>query len=242
MPNATEITLESLELWLSEPRLNVYLRAAGGDPWRAYELYLWNANLAQVLMRDISFFEVALRNAHDRCIADRWDGEAHWLLDPLSPVRSPILRRSKGGAVFDANAHNRRVIDAIANGPRGTTDPNGIVSRLTLGFWTHLSDTNHERALWIPYLHAIWPKGVDRSELYTSLSTINTMRNRAAHAEKLFNLNGGMSVRACDDAIARLMQSLAPTIADRMTSGGQLTPVKRYLKTFRLGAGIEVEV
>ena len=50
MLEATEITLDRLELWLSEPRLNVYLRAAGDDPWRAYQLYLWNANLAQVLL------------------------------------------------------------------------------------------------------------------------------------------------------------------------------------------------
>ena len=95
MLEATEITLDRLELWLSEPRLNMYLRAAGDDPWRAYELYLWNANLAQVLLRDISFFEVALRNSHDRCMTKRWNGEAHWLPDPLSPVRSPILRKSK---------------------------------------------------------------------------------------------------------------------------------------------------
>lgn len=40
MLEATEITLDMLELWLSEPRLNVCLRAAGDDPWRAYELYL----------------------------------------------------------------------------------------------------------------------------------------------------------------------------------------------------------
>ena len=172
----------------------------------------------------------------------RWNGETHWLLDPLSPVRSPILRKSKRSSIFDANAHNRRVIDAIAVGPRGTTDPNRIVSRLTLGFWTHLSDTNHERALWIPYLHTIWPKGVDRSRLYANLSMINTMRNRAAHADKLFNLDGELSVRKCDDAIDRLMHTLAPAIADRMTNGSQLTPVERYLKTFKLGADIKVEV
>lgn len=50
MLEATEIMLDRLELWLSEPRLNVYLRAAGDDSWRAYELYLWNANLAQILL------------------------------------------------------------------------------------------------------------------------------------------------------------------------------------------------
>lgn len=40
MLEAAEITLDRLELWLSEPRLNVYLHAAGDDPGRAYELYL----------------------------------------------------------------------------------------------------------------------------------------------------------------------------------------------------------
>lgn len=40
MLEAAEITLDRLELWLSEPRLDVYLHAAGDDPWRAYELYL----------------------------------------------------------------------------------------------------------------------------------------------------------------------------------------------------------
>lgn len=242
MLEATEFTLEKLKLWLSEPRLSVYLHAAGGDPWQAYELYLWNANLAQVLLRDISFFEVALRNSHDRCMTDQWNGEAHWLLDQQSPVRRPILRKAKNGSTFDANAHNRKVIDAIVNGPRGTTNPNRIVSQLTLGFWTHLSDTNHERVLWIPYLHTIWPKGADRSKLYASLSMINTMRNRAAHAEKLFNLDGDLSARKCDDAIVCLMRTLAPAIADRMTNGGQLTPVERYIKTFKLEASIKVKV
>lgn len=40
MLEATEITPDRLELWLSEPRLNVCLRAAGDNPWRAYEPYL----------------------------------------------------------------------------------------------------------------------------------------------------------------------------------------------------------
>lgn len=74
MLEATEITLDRLELWLSEPRLNMYLRAAGDDSWRAYELYLWNANLAQVLLRDISFFEdVISRSSRSRSVTPTTD-------------------------------------------------------------------------------------------------------------------------------------------------------------------------
>lgn len=223
-------------------RLRVYLSAAGNDPQLAYRLYLWNANLAQVLLRDISFFEVALRNAQDRCLKERWRGEQHWLLDPSSPVRAPILRKARDGTVFDANAHNRRAIDSIANGSRGSIDPNRIVSRLTLGFWTHLSDTNHERVLWIPHLHTIWPAGTNRSGLYASLNAINMMRNRAAHAEKLFNLKGGVGVRTCDETVTQLIRALASAVADRMTNGGQLTPVEHYIKTFKLDNRIEIDI
>ena len=218
------------------------MSAARNDPQLAYKLYLWNANLAQVLLRDISFFEVALRNAQDKCLRERWHGKYHWLLDPSSPVRVPILRKAKDGSVFDANAHNRRAIDSIANGSRGSTDPNRIVSRLTLGFWTHLSDTNHERVLWIPHLHTIWPAGTNRSDLYASLNSINMMRNRAAHAEKLFNLKGGTSIRACDKTVTRLIRTLTPTVADRMTNDGQLTPVEHYIKTFKLDSRIEIDI
>lgn len=239
IPSTSEL---DLRLWLSEPRYSVYASAANGDPQRAYDLYLWNANLSQVLLRDISFFEVALRNSQDRCLSERWVGESHWLLDPASPVRRPILRKSRGGSAFDANDRNRQMIGRITDGPRGTSDPNRIVSRLTLGFWTHLFDTNHERDLWIPYLHAAWPKGTNRSELYSELNTINVMRNRAAHSEKLFDLRGGLSVRACDETIVRLMHAISPAVADQMTENAQLTPVERYLRESELDKNIRIRI
>lgn len=49
-------------------------------------------------------------------------------------------------------------------------------------------------------------------------------------------------MRNCEDAIVRLMQTLAPAIANRMTNRGQLTPVEHYLRTFKLEPDIEVEV
>lgn len=56
------------EKWLSAERLAPYLGASGGDVERALELYRWNAALGQLLMRDISHFEVALRNAYSDVI------------------------------------------------------------------------------------------------------------------------------------------------------------------------------
>lgn len=59
--------------WLSSPRLQTYLDASGNNLQRALRLYEWNINLGQTLMKDIAFFEVALRNAYDREIDSRWD-------------------------------------------------------------------------------------------------------------------------------------------------------------------------
>ena len=68
---------EWAERWLSLERLAPYLAACGGDIGRALELYEWNISLGQVLMRDISHFEVALRNSYDRALREYWDGGVH---------------------------------------------------------------------------------------------------------------------------------------------------------------------
>ena len=75
------------ERWLSAERLAPYLEASDDDLDVALKLYRWNAELGQVLLRDISHFEVALRNAYDAVMRECWQGDAHWLLDDESPAR-----------------------------------------------------------------------------------------------------------------------------------------------------------
>ena len=58
---------------LSPERLAPYLAACGGDIEKALGLYEWNAALAQVIMCEICHFEVALRNAYDHVMCERWD-------------------------------------------------------------------------------------------------------------------------------------------------------------------------
>lgn len=53
--------------WLPSPRLQTYLDASGNNLQRALRLYEWNINLGQTLMKDIAFFEVALRNLINEC-------------------------------------------------------------------------------------------------------------------------------------------------------------------------------
>ena len=107
MSNAPKIDRAHIVSWLSEPRYSKYLEVSRGDDAVALDLYLWNIGLAQAVLKDVSFFEVALRNAYDRAISSTWSGSDHWLLDDASPVRRPILRTNKRGQVNDANRLNR---------------------------------------------------------------------------------------------------------------------------------------
>ena len=175
------------ESWISAPRFQRYLDACAGDSRRALALYEWNLDLGAALLKDISYFEVALRNSYDRVLS-AWNSEGrHWLFDDASPVRKPLLRTTRSGEVRDANTLNRRAIDAAMPKGRHVPQAGSVTSHLPFGFWAHLTDRAHERMLWIPYLRHAWPNGTSRSKLDAKIRLVNTVRNRIAHHEHLFD-------------------------------------------------------
>lgn len=140
MPDAPKIARAHIEPWLSVPRYRKYLEASGGDDSIALDLYLWNIGLAQAVLKDVSFFEVALRNTYDRVITSTRCGTDHWLFDDASPVRRPVLRRNNRGQINDANRLNRNSIDHLKSGLRENVTTDDVISNLTLGFWAHMTD------------------------------------------------------------------------------------------------------
>ena len=219
------------ERWLSVPRFAPYLGLCDGNTERALELYEWNVTLGQVLMRDILHFEVALRNACDCVMRRYWEGAGHWLLDENSPVVRPIIRLSKCKKPRDVNLVNRRAILESKDKAKDPADPDQVVAGLMLGFWTHLTDRSRERDLWIPYLHTAWPRGTDRADLVRSLTSINRVRNRMAHNERLFNpLKRVASVSQTDADILRLLRGLCPDAAEYLYGDGLRTPVELFCK------------
>ena len=201
------------EKWLSAERFAPYLEASGGDVEAALGLYRWNVALGQFLMRDISYFEVALRNAYNDVMESRWEGGEHWLLDDASPVRRPVVRTSGKGSV-DVNRVNRKIIDVAASELPDGFSTGDLVSNLTLGFWVHLTDRSREAIIWRTGLYAAWPKGTRRAELQDRLDGILRVRNRIAHNERLFNPRRAQlsPVRASADAW-ELLSQLCPEAA-----------------------------
>ena len=234
-------TREWAERWLSPARLSPYLAACDGDVESALDLYLWNVGLCQVLVADISHFEVALRNAYDRALREGWSGEGHWLLDDASPVRAPIMRTSRSKRLLDVNVANRKAISQAQGRSHDPNDPDQVISNLMMGFWSHLTDRSRERDLWIPYLHTAWPRGTDRAELNRTIYAINKVRNRVAHNERLFNpARDAFLPTAVDADIIRLTRDLCPEAAERLYEDGSKTPVKRYVCERPAPAGVRL--
>ena len=216
--------------WLSTPRFRTYLDACKGNVPRALRLYEWNIDLGQTLMKDIAFFEVALRNAYDRAISSRWRGAANWLSDDNSPVNMPIPRRNSSGKPFDANALNRASIRNATPPHTPSPQPGKTIANLSFGFWAHLTDKAHERALWIPYLHHAWPVGTNRAELDSRIRLINECRNRIAHHEPLFHhTNPALSPVSIDKSTIDLFRQLLPQ-AD-VFAPNTPTPVELFIQS-----------
>lgn len=227
-----------IERWLSAPRFARYLEACGGDSDAALVLYEWNLDLGQALMKEIAYFEVALRNAYDREIAKRWDGCDHWLFDADSPVNVKIPRRARSGSLIDANALNRQKIAEASHRVASYERQGKTIAGLSFGFWAHLTDKPHERVLWIPYLHHAWPKGTNRADLDERLRAINACRNRVAHHERLFNpKRGSVGPVAASKLICELFSQLAPEV---VRERGPIMFVERFLQDNPNRANVEI--
>jgi len=204
-----------VEQWLSAPRFGRYLTACSGDRERALATYEWNLALGQAMMRDIAHFEVALRNAYDAVITERWQGAAHWLLDPTSPALAPLWHATHGRR-SDANAHNRDSV-AVAVGRCGgaSARPDAVLAELPLGFWRHLTDGAHEKVLWVPYLHHAWPKKTSRQHIDQVTKVINATRNRVAHHEPIADSPVlGVGAAAVQADLVSVLRLLLPDLGD----------------------------
>lgn len=181
--------------WLTAGRYAKYLRAAGGDHGRALALYEWNTDLASALLHDLSHLEVGIRNAYDRALLQHpLTNGGDWLEPPVyTALFPPHWGLDRTGNPQDKNATPRGQIKSarktagyVATGavPRGK-----VIAELMFGFWSYLTDSLHEKTLWVPVLHDAFSPGADRSKLHTAMTGLRDIRNRVAHHESVFDQN-----------------------------------------------------
>ncbi|MGN6482801.1 MAG: hypothetical protein ACTHMX_00220, partial [Thermomicrobiales bacterium] len=81
----------------------------------------------------------------------------------------------------------RAVDDAIQKCGGVSATPGKVIAELSFGFWSHLTTASHEKTVWVPYLHQAFPVGTNRSTVDKMIGSINTVRNRIAHHEPIFD-------------------------------------------------------
>ena len=164
--------LQELESSLSPQRFDTYLKATGGNREKAMRLYVWNTSIGAAFYGPLQALEVALRNAIDIQLAEKYS--ANWYDHP----------------VMNFDARNYDQLDKAKSHFDGDgITPSNVVATLSFSFWTRLLSEHYEMNLWHPALHNAFPHApaIDRKQAYDLLKKLPRFRNRIAHHEPIFH-------------------------------------------------------
>lgn len=203
------LTPDQVREWLGGPRFGRYLTAASGDAGRALALYEWNSRLAAAALRDVGHFEVAMRNAYDAQLSERYP---EWAADPASglfrletgPAKDRVPQRQ-------LNAGSAGKLSAARAGLGGRPTHGQMVAALDFGFWAQLSRRERTGTLWTPMLSRAYPQHVSRGQVHALVDNVRKFRNRLAHNEPVFSNKTGL-VQRMEEA-EKLFRYLRPEAA-----------------------------
>lgn len=198
MPSQT-----ALELLLGRARLAPYLSAASGDLTRATDLYLWATQLSGALHGQISFVEIAVRNAMDVQLASwndaaglgrDWSADNH-TAEPLYSLLRKALKEARGRA-------SREAAERDSGHPRSgaSVTHDDVIAQLMFGSWvvvvrpmSRTESSHRQEQLWREALAQAFPHAAagdaGRVDIGNQLETLRRLRNRVAHHDNLLRVN-----------------------------------------------------
>lgn len=211
-----------LETFLGPARLTTYLSAAGGDAERAADLYLWVTELSGALHAQLSFVELAVRNAIDRRLLEWNDDQGHgaeWTADGCAaPLLYQLLRKPL------RDARTWAVKEAALRHPRhprhgiGVTHDD-VVAQLMFGAWVKLvrpisksESSAPQQKLWVDALCGAFPHAdqsdAGRQAIGAQLETMRQLRNRVAHHDNLLEVD----IRHRQNGVLSLLSKVDPVL------------------------------
>lgn len=179
LPNAPQDDqFPNVELALQGERIGRYFNAAGKDPQRALQYYLWNLSLCEAFVTTLHFSEIVCRNALNNGLTKRagpqWydDATIRGIIDGRfrDELDSAIAKESRQHGV-SMTAHH-------------------VVSALTFGFWEHIATKRFDRYLWARGIQPVFPnapKGATSDDLHGLIESVRRWRNRIAHHRAIFD-------------------------------------------------------
>ncbi|ARS41470.1 hypothetical protein CA265_18150 [Sphingobacteriaceae bacterium GW460-11-11-14-LB5] len=171
-----------LESYLSQPRLNRFLRATGNSKVKAQKLYRINLRVCQAFYPIMNLFETFLRNAVYNTIAAHF-ADNDWIINQKSGFMSHLSlapsRYYLKGQVDKGEVEIRR--------KRNVVTASRLIAEQTFGFWTAFFDNHHYILVGGAPLNAFIhkPQNINRSALAAKLLRIRTLRNRIYHNEPI---------------------------------------------------------
>ena len=191
------LTPEQVQEWLGGPRFGRYLTAASGEASRALALYEWNSRMAAAALRDVGHFEVAMRNAYDIHLSQRYP---QWAADPASGLFR--LERARGAEALrlqrQLNAGSAEKLNTARSGLGGRPTHGQVVAALDFGFWTQLTKRERTDTFWTPMLSRAYPPHESRGQVHALVDNVRKFRNRLAHNEPVFSNKTGLVQRIED--------------------------------------------
>jgi len=170
------------EIALSQPRIEKYLNACGGNKQKAISLYRYNIKLCQRCYGILGFFEVVLRNAINAHFIAQLDDE-EWI---LHQANEGFLDRFKESV----NREYQRLLRD------GAYAPHKLLTSLTFGAWVYLYSRLGFRTSGQTLLQIFpnKPHGLGQNAVHQALEDIRVCRNRIAHHEPIcFDSRGDIS-------------------------------------------------
>lgn len=171
--------IETLRPVISVGRLGTYLVAAGFDPSRALQLYIWNARVGEAFHLPIQAVEVGLRNRINDALLAEFGGD--WWKDERLLA---LLDAERQGDIA-------LVLRRIRN--RGLAEETGqVVAGLSFGFWVGMLQGQYNRDIWSRHLRSAFPDFPDsrnRKSLAAAAGRVAYIRNRISHHEPVIKLD-----------------------------------------------------
>lgn len=178
------------EQTMSTERLQKYVIACNGNTRKAMTLYRLNLKASQEMFTIVSCFEVALRNAIDSILTQRFG--QHWLRDSIS----------NGGILSGSNTRlTRNIITKAYNElqRRNSYKPSKLLSTMEFGVWKYMFSPAQYRATGQCLLQVFPNKPrstrttqYNNTYLFNELDKVNSLRNRIAHHEPIIFVTGNV--------------------------------------------------
>lgn len=189
MINTNGLEYAKLEYYLSQPRLQRFLRASGNSKERAKSLYKANLRVSQAFYPILNLFEVFLRNTLDHHISSHFSNP-NWIITEKSGFMSDP---SLAGSRYFLRESIQKAEDTIHR-KGGSISAGKVIAEQSFGFWTSLFETHHYRLIGGSPIHSFpyKPAHVNRNAINQHLDRLRKFRNRIYHNEPIcFN---GLSI------------------------------------------------